>query len=142
MTQLRELYRCEICNNVVEVAHEGAPALVCCGQAMTKLDAKTEDEGREKHVPVAEEEDACPCGRGPVVRQIGVKVKVGSVEHPMEEKHYIKFIEVLTKDKVLRAELAPGDRPEAHFWVAKDDMIEVREFCTVHMLWKSQESQQ
>ncbi|MFH1552982.1 MAG: desulfoferrodoxin [Candidatus Omnitrophota bacterium] len=136
MTKLRELYRCEICGNVVEITHEGAPALVCCEQPMTKLEAKTEDEGREKHVPVVEETDSCSCNCGPGQRTIGVKVKVGSAEHPMEEKHYIKFIEVLTKDKVLRAELNPGDKPEAHFCVAKDDIVAVREFCTVHMLWK------
>ncbi|MEA3489431.1 MAG: desulfoferrodoxin [Candidatus Omnitrophota bacterium] len=125
MTQLRELYRCEICGNVVEIAHEGAPALVCCEQPMIKLEAKTGDEGKEKHVPVVEETDS------------GIKVKVGSVGHPMEEKHYIKFIEVLAKDKVLRAELNPGQAPMAEFCVAKPDIIEVREFCTVHMLWKS-----
>jgi superoxide reductase len=125
MTQLRELYRCEICANVVEIAHEGATSLVCCGQPMGKLDAKTQDEGKEKHVPVIEETECC------------VKVKVGSAEHPMEEKHYIKFIEVLTKNQVLRAELKPGQKPEADFCVAKSDIIEVREFCTVHMLWKS-----
>jgi len=126
MTQLREFYRCEICSNIVEIAHEGAPALVCCEQFMIKLEAKTEDEGQEKHVPVVEETDS------------GIKVKVGSVEHPMEEKHYIKFIEVLVKDKVLRAELNPGKIPMAEFCVVKSDIIEVREFCTVHMLWKSQ----
>ncbi len=123
MTQLRELYRCEICGNVVEIAHEGAPSLVCCGQPMGKLETKTEDQGQEKHVPVVEEDAG------------GVKVKVGSVEHPMEEKHFIKFIEVLTKEKVLRAELRPGDKPEAHFCVEKKDIVEAREFCNVHMLW-------
>lgn len=125
MTRLRELYRCEICGNVVEVQNEGAPDLACCGQAMVKLDAKQEDEGGEKHVPVVEETSK------------GVMVKVGSIEHPMEEKHYIKFIEVLTSKSVLKAELNPGDKPEAEFLVNKDDIQEVREFCTVHMLWKS-----
>ncbi|MCK5535124.1 desulfoferrodoxin FeS4 iron-binding domain-containing protein, partial [bacterium] len=90
MTKLRELYRCNICGNVVEITHEGAPALVCCNQPMVKLEAKTEDTGSEKHVPVIEEIDG------------GTTIKVGSIAHPMEEKHYIKFIEVLTKDKVLR----------------------------------------
>ena len=125
MTRLRELYRCEICGNVVEILNEGAPDLHCCGQAMEKLYAKTEDQGQEKHVPVVEEVDG------------GVKIKVGSVEHPMEEKHYIKFIEVLTADKVIKAELKPGQKPEAKFCVKKSDIVEVREFCTVHMLWKS-----
>ncbi|MCK5580461.1 MAG: desulfoferrodoxin [Candidatus Omnitrophica bacterium] len=125
MTQLRELYRCEVCGNVVEVVNEGQPSLVCCNQPMVKLEPKTEDAGGEKHVPVVEEADCC------------IKVKVGSVEHPMEEKHYIKCIEVLTQDKVMRAELSPGQKPEAEFCVKKSDVIEVREFCTIHGLWKS-----
>jgi len=124
MTRLRELYRCEICGNVVEVTNEGAPSLVCCGQPMVKLGAKVQEEGMEKHVPVVEETSD------------GVKVKVGSVEHPMEEKHYIKFIEALTRDKVMRAELKPGQKPEAEFCVPKSNIIEVREFCIVHGLWK------
>ncbi|MCK5306722.1 MAG: desulfoferrodoxin [Candidatus Omnitrophica bacterium] len=125
MTQLRELYRCDICGNVIEIVSEGAPALVCCNQPMEKLEAKTEDEGGEKHVPVMEEGDG------------GIRVKIGSVEHPMEEKHYIKFIEVLTKDRVGRVELKPGQAPEADFCMAKSDVLEVREFCTIHGLWKS-----
>ena len=102
---------------------------------MGKLEAKTEDEGKEKHVPVVEQTDECPCGCGS--ENCGIKVKVGGVEHPMEEKHYIKFIEVLTADKVLRAELKPGMKPEAEFCAVKDDIVDVREFCTVHMLWAS-----
>lgn len=125
MTKLRELYHCNICGNVVEITHEGAPALVCCNQPMEKLKAKTEDAGEEKHVPVVEEVDD------------GIKVKVGTVKHPMEEKHYIKFIEVLTKEKVHRVELKPGQVPEANFCIPKSDLIEVREFCTIHGLWKN-----
>jgi len=125
MTRIRDLYRCNICKNVIEVVHEGAPALVCCDEPMEKLEAKTEDEGREKHVPVAE-------GSGS-----GTSVKVGSVEHPMEEAHYIKFIEILTPNKVGRVELKPGEKPEAEFLTARSDIIEVREYCTVHGLWKA-----
>ena len=125
MTRLRQIYRCNICGNVVEILNEGAPDLHCCGQPMEKLEAKTEDEGQEKHVPVIESTAS------------GVIVRVGSVEHPMEEKHYIKFIEVLTTDTVLKAELRSGDAPFAEFSVDKDAITEVREFCTVHMLWKS-----
>ena len=126
MTQLRELYKCEICDNVTEVVHEGAPALVCCGEDMKKLEAKTEDTGGEKHVPVIEEQDT------------GVLIKVGDIAHPMEEKHYIKFIEVLTDDKVLRAELAPEEKPEAEFNISLNEINSVREYCTVHDLWKNQ----
>jgi len=125
MTALREIYKCEICGNVVEIVHEGAPSLVCCGQPMGKLEAKSQDEGQEKHVPVIEEASN------------GILVKVGSMEHPMEEKHYIKFIEVLTGDKILRAELAPGAKPEASFCISKADVKGAREYCTVHNLWKA-----
>ena len=125
MTKLRELYRCEICGNVVEIAQEGASALVCCNKPMIKLEAKTEDEGQEKHVPVIEEADN------------GIKVKVGSIGHPMEEKHYIKFIEILLKDKIMRKELKPGQVPEAKYCALKSDILEVREFCIIHGLWKN-----
>jgi len=91
---------------------------------MKKLDAKTEDEGHEKHVPVTEEISG------------GVRVKIGSAQHPMEEKHFIKFIEVLTKNKVIRRELAPGQMPQADFCVKKEDIVDVREFCIIHGLWK------
>ena len=125
MTQLRELYQCEVCGNIVEVAHEGASALVCCDKPMIKLEAKTEDQGQEKHVPVVEETNN------------SIVVKVGSIGHPMEDKHYIKFVEVLLNDRVIRKELKPGQAPEAKYCVSKSDVIEVREFCTVHGLWKN-----
>lgn len=126
MTVLREVYYCEKCGNVVEILNEGAPALVCCGEPMVKLEAKNEDSSTEKHVPFIEEVDD------------GVIVKIGqNQEHPMLEKHYIKLIEVLTADKVCRAELKPGDKPEAKFPVKKADIIEAREWCNIHGLWKS-----
>ena len=125
MTQLRELYRCEVCGNIVEVVNEGATSLVCCGEPMIKLEAKTEDQGREKHVPVVEETDS------------SIKVKVGSIEHPMEDKHYIKFIEILLKDRIIRKELKPGQAPEVKYCATKSDVIEVREFCSIHGLWKN-----
>ncbi|WP_407311608.1 desulfoferrodoxin [Desulfosporosinus sp. SB140] len=124
MTNLRELYHCTICGNVVEVVNNGATSLVCCGKPMEKLVAGSKDASLEKHVPIIE------AVKG------GIKVKVGSAPHPMEEKHYIRFIEVLTKDQVLRAELVPGQDPETFFLVNADDVVEVREYCTVHGLWK------
>jgi len=125
MTNLRDVYKCTLCGHVVEVASEGAPTLVCCGKPMVLLVARTEDKGSEKHVPVITDVPG------------GVNVQVGSVEHPMEEKHYIKFIEVLTKDQVLRAELKPGMKPQAVFLVKKQDISGVREYCTLHDLWKA-----
>ena len=124
MTGLRELYHCEVCGNVVEVVHEGAPALVCCEKPMRKLEAGTRDKGFEKHVPVAE-------FSGNVLR-----VKVGEQPHPMENEHYIKFIEVTTADKVFRKELSAGGSPEAEFSVPEDEVTEIREYCNVHGLWK------
>jgi len=92
---------------------------------MNKLEAGAKDASLEKHVPVIESVDG------------GIKVKVGSVAHPMEEKHYIVFIEVLTNNQILRAELAPNQAPEAIFSVKADDVLEVREYCNVHGLWKA-----
>lgn len=126
MTKLRELYYCELCNNLVEITNEGAPALVCCGKDMSLVEAKTADSAGEKHVPFVEETET------------GILVKVGENQaHPMLDKHYIKFIEVLTADMVLRKELKPGDEPQAEFPVKKSDVIEVREWCNLHGLWKS-----
>ncbi|QOR34025.1 desulfoferrodoxin [Clostridium sp. 'deep sea'] len=125
MTKLRELYYCSICKNVTEVVHEGAPALVCCGKPMQKLEAKNSDTGLEKHVPVVTEKDN------------GIHVCVGSINHPMTEEHSINFIEVLTENKVLRAELKPNDKPEAYFNVCPKEVKQVRAYCNLHGLWKA-----
>jgi len=124
-TELREVYRCNHCGNVVEVVQAGPAPLVCCGENMEKLEAQTADYTTEKHVPVVEEVES------------GVKVTVGSTLHPMTKEHLIRFIEVLTEDKVLRAELEAGQEPVAEFKVAKDEIVEVREFCNIHGLWKA-----
>jgi len=123
MTELRQIYRCEICGNIVEVLHVGVGELVCCGQSMKLLEEKTEDEGREKHAPIIERTDK------------GVRVKVGSVPHPMEEKHHIEWIEVIADGEVHRKRLKPGDAPEAEFKTSAEK-IEARELCNVHGLWK------
>jgi superoxide reductase len=124
MTNVRDIYRCELCGNIVEVLHVGGGTLVCCGQPMTKLDPKTEDSTKEKHVPFIE-----PVEGGFIVR-IGQ-----NQEHPMLENHYIEMIEVIKKDRVGRVELKPGDKPEAMFTMSPDDVLEVREYCNVHGLW-------
>lgn len=123
MTELKSLYMCSICDNVVEIVNPGAPDLFCCRQQMEKLEAKSVDAGKEKHVPVVEGSNQ------------GIKVTVGSVEHPMEKNHFIRFIEVITKNQVLRAELLPGQIPVAEFNVKLQDVVDVREYCTVHGLW-------
>ncbi len=125
MTELREIYKCQVCTNVVEVIGAGGPSPFCCGKEMVRLEAKTEDTGNEKHVPLVNEVDG------------GIEVVVGEIEHPMEEKHYVQFIEVLTQDKVLREELKPGQRPAACFNLSLSDVQEVREYCNIHGLWKA-----
>jgi len=123
MTELNQIYKCNICGNMVEMVHAGAGELVCCGQPMELLQAKSEDEGQEKHVPVVEKTSN------------GVKVKIGSVPHPMEEKHFIEWVEIIVDGKVYRKFLKPGELPEAEFCV-KAEEIEAREYCNVHGLWK------
>ena len=124
MTELNQIYKCNICGNVVQVLHTGVGELVCCGQPMELLKEKTEDEGLEKHVPVIEKTEN------------GVKVRVGSVPHPMEEKHYIEWIEIIVDGRSYRKFLKPGDAPEAEFEI-KAENITAREYCNVHGLWKS-----
>jgi superoxide reductase len=124
MTSLIQVYKCKICGNIVGILHPGAGTLVCCGEPMELLVEKTADVGKEKHVPVIEK------------TATGIKVKVGSVPHPMEEKHYIEWIQVKVDDKMCHKFLKPGDAPEAEFEL-KGDKITAREYCNVHGLWKS-----
>jgi len=120
-----QVYKCKICGNIIEVLHAGKPALVCCGKPMTLLKENITDAAKEKHVPVVE------TSNGKVV------VKVGSTAHPMEDKHYIEWIELIADDKVYLKFLNPGDAPQAEFEVATDDSIVVRAYCNLHGLWKA-----
>lgn len=124
MTELRQIYKCNVCGNIVEVLHAGVGQLVCCGQPMELLTEKTTDVGLEKHVPKIE--------------KIGdkIKVKVGSVPHPMEQKHYIEWVELIADGKTYRTFLKPGDMPEAEFEITAKNIV-AREYCSIHGLWKS-----
>ncbi|RLB06790.1 MAG: desulfoferrodoxin [Deltaproteobacteria bacterium] len=124
MTKRLQIYKCEICGNIAEVLHEGKGELVCCGQPMKLLEENTVDAAKEKHVPVVEKTPS------------GVKVKVGSVAHPMEDKHYIEWIEVIADGKAYLQFLRPGDAPEATFDI-KAEKVEAREYCNLHKLWKT-----
>lgn len=123
MAKRLEVYKCEMCGNVVEVLHGGAGELVCCGQPMMLLRENTVDAATEKHVPVIEKTSQ------------GFKVSVGSVPHPMEEKHYIEWIELMADGKAYRQFLNPGDAPEAFFNIDAES-VSAREFCNLHGLWK------
>ncbi len=124
MTIQKQVYRCNDCGNIIEVLHTGEGELVCCGQPMELLREKTTDVGLEKHVPVIETTDS------------GIKVKVGSVPHPMEEKHYIEWVEIIADGKSCRIFLKPGEKPEAEFDI-KPQKVTARDYCSIHGLWKS-----
>jgi len=123
MAEKLQIYKCMTCGNIVEVLHGGVGEMVCCGEPMKNLVAKTADEGMEKHVPVVEKVDS------------GIKVKVGSVPHPMEEKHYIEWIEIISGSRAYRRFLSPGQVPETEFGIEAGS-ITAREYCNVHGLWK------
>lgn len=123
MAERLEVYKCDLCGNIVEVLHGGKGELVCCGQPMKLMKENTVDAAKEKHVPVIEKIPG------------GYKVKVGSVAHPMEEKHYIEWIEILADGKAYRQFLNPGAQPSALFDI-KASKVEAREYCNLHGLWK------
>ncbi len=131
MAQKKEIYKCDVCGNIVEVLHGGVGELVCCNQPMVSQTAKREDEGAEKHVPIIEELPAKTC-KG----KDGFKIKIGEVEHPQTEEHFIEWIEINTKDeKSGKKFLKPGEKPEASFYT-RVDIISVRAYCNIHGLWK------
>lgn len=116
------VFKCDVCGLMVEVLNPGAHP-VCCGQPMTEQNPKTEDEGMEKHVPVIEKTEN------------GYSVKVGDIPHPMEENHFIQWIELITPNKVYRKYLKPGEEPKADFCVS-EEAVSAREYCNMHGLWK------
>lgn len=124
MVKKLEVYKCELCGNIVEVYSAGGGTLSCCGQDMKLMEEKSADMATEKHVPVVEKIDG------------GYKVTVGSTLHPMEEKHYIQWIELIAGDEVLTAYLKPGDKPEAVFKTDATDVV-AREYCNLHGHWKA-----
>jgi superoxide reductase len=124
MAEQLQVYKCDVCGNIVEVMHAGGGELVCCGQPMKLFKENTVDAAKEKHVPVIEK------------TADGFKVKVGSVAHPMEEKHWIEWVELIVDGKVYRQFLKPGQAPEATFCI-KADKVAAREYCNLHGLWKA-----
>lgn len=126
MTKNFEIYKCSVCGNVVEVSHCGEGTLTCCEMPMSLLDGKTTDGATEKHLPVVE------------IKDNKAFVTVGEVIHPMEEKHYISFIEVITpSNKIIKKKLNPNDEPKMHFCIKEKGEYIVREYCNLHGLWKT-----
>lgn len=124
MIQLKQIYHCKTCGNIVEILHAGGGELICCGQPMELLKENSVDASKEKHVPVIEKNDE------------GVVVKIGSVPHPMEDAHFIEWIEIATENGTARKFLKPGDKPEAKFPV-KAEKISARAYCNLHGLWRT-----
>jgi len=127
VTENNEVYRCRVCDNVIEVLKRGEGELVCCKAPMELLKPKTEGTGQEKHVPVSEE------------TEVGFKVMVGEIPHPMEENHFIEWIEIIADDRIHLQNLKPEETPQAEFFLDPKsvEQITVRSYCNVHGLWKS-----
>ncbi len=125
MTQQLEIYKCEVCGNIIEVLHTGEGELVCCGQPMKLNTENTVDAAQEKHVPEIEKTPQ------------GYKVIVGSTPHPMDEKHYIEWIELIADGKSYMQFLEPGQPPEAEFCI-QGSQVTAREYCNLHGLWKAE----
>lgn len=118
--------KCEVCGNIVEMVEDKGVPVMCCGKPMVELNANTSDGALEKHVPVAEIADGV------------LRVKVGSMEHPMLAEHYITFIAVEAGNTVYRASLNPGEKPEAVFALGDyKGKVNVYEYCNLHGLWKT-----
>ena len=125
MAQLNEVYKCNLCGNIVAVTHAGNGEMSCCGAPMKLMKEGTTDGAKEKHIPVIEK------------TANGYKVKVGSVAHPMEEAHWIEWIELIADGKSYRQFLKPGQAPEAEFLI-KADKVTAREYCNLHGHWKAE----
>jgi len=125
MSKLHGIYKCSICGNVVSVMVEGGGTLVCCGKDMDLQEEKTgEQEGNEKHVPVV------------TVESGQITVNVGSVDHPMEQDHYIVLIQLVKDDEVIAGKrLKPGDKPNATFCLDNVECVKARIFCNLHGVW-------
>ena len=124
--EVYQIYRCNLCGNIVVVTTVGGGELSCCGQAMELLEPRQLEEGGVKHIPIIRKE-------GDII-----VVEDGEVTHPMEDEHYIAFVELKVNGKSYFATFKPGDEPKAEFDVCADVAdCEAIEYCTVHGLWNS-----
>ncbi|MFZ5391791.1 MAG: desulfoferrodoxin [Patescibacteria group bacterium] len=124
MAQLQGIYKCHVCGNIVTVMHSGGGTLVCCGQNMELLQANTVDASLEKHVPVIEK------------KEDQVIVKVGSEPHPMEDAHFIEWIELIADGQIFIQFLKPGQLPQAAFTTTAST-LSARIYCNLHGLWQN-----
>ena len=125
MAKFQKIYKCKKCGNIVDILHEGPGALVCCGVEMVLIEENSVDAANEKHVPIIEKTEN------------GIIVKVGEVDHPMADEHYIEWIEVINGGYSQKKFLKPGDKPQAEFYVPFNENLVARSYCNLHGLWKS-----
>ena len=125
MTKKGQIYKCEKCGQIVEIFQAGADP-VCCNEKMVLMEEQTADSSKEKHVPVIEKIDG------------GYRVFVGSTEHPMQDKHYIQWIQLIIGDEVHTKYLKPGEKPEAFFKTDATGAVIAREYCNIHGNWKAE----
>lgn len=133
MTELKQIYKCAVCGNIVEVIHTGAGELVCCGQAMAQQEENTVDAAQEKHVPVIEK------------KEDGITVRIGEVAHPMDEDHYIEWIELVSDNGITRKYLKPGEAAELSCDCEGEcsccggaGTVKARAYCNIHGLWSAE----
>lgn len=133
MTKINEIYHCSICGNIISVFHDGPGVLSCCDQTMSLLKSNTIEASLEKHIPVFQK------------TKKGFKIQVGSIPHPMEEKHFIEWLEFAIEDKIIRKQFRPGEKAELIIECQnynldnckKDNPKWIRAYCNLHGLWKS-----
>lgn len=121
-------YLCETCGKMIVMATEWDTKVptICCGKQMKELIPGTSDGAVEKHVPVVS------------IEGNQVTVKVGSVEHPMIDAHYIEWISIETREGNQIKKLQPGDKPIAVFTLTEtDSFVAAYEYCNIHGLWKA-----
>lgn len=119
-----EFYRCKHCGNMIAFTHNSGAPITCCGDTMERVTENTVEASAEKHIPQV------------VQNQTHIHVNVGSIDHPMEEKHFIEWIAIETQAGNQRKVLKPGDAPKADFYVSADDkLLKVYEYCNIHGLW-------
>lgn len=121
-----KFYRCARCGQIIAKVKDTGVPVICCGEKMQEIVPGTTDAAAEKHVPVYEIENNI------------VKVRIGEVDHPMTEEHYIEWIALQTKSGNQRKMLTPSDKPYAEFAILPDDQVEaVFAYCNLHSLWKA-----
>ena len=118
MTLKNQLFKCDICDNVVEVTHSGAGSLVCCGEEMRQLEEKKAEVGNPHYAIVEKNND-----------EVSIKFN-----HEMIPEHYIEFVEVISNDEkyLKRKYLKPNEPAELTFKCSCKDGFKVRIYCNIH----------